>query len=595
MLKKIFPFLEWIGELKNPKILKSDIIAGLTVAFILIPQSMAYAWLAGLPIEVGLYTAFIPVFVAGLFSSSRQMSTWPITIISLMTATALASYSSNMEAYIVYASLLAFFIGIFYIILSVLKLWVIVDFLSNPVIIGFTNAVAIITIVSQAWKIFGIEYDKWNSFFEWIYNLIISAIQNTHLETFIFGLVSIFILISLAKIIPKAPRVLILMVLAILTSYFVWFQWKIVEDIPNSLPSFSLPFLSDYVLNWLKLEEILNLAFFAIIIGLIGFTQSISVAKFIWTKTKQKIYANKELMSQWLSNISSSFFWWYWVSGSFSKTAVNLRAGAKTWFSSIVTSIVVLITIIYLTPFLYYLPMVVLAAVIMVAVVELIKIKPIIRAWKTEKHDWITAVATFSLTLLLAPNIEIWILIWVILSLWFFIFRSMRPKIIELSMYKDWIYRDKNLFSLKTSKHISIYRFDGVLYFANAPYFEDTILNWISEKNKLKYVILDLEWMTGIDSSWIDVLNTLIDRLNNVWIVVILTSIRIRIIQKLKNYWFLKKFWKKYAFINIKNALNYISKKEWDKIDLEPLIKYKNDKNWNGDFWIYMIKKYIEK
>ncbi len=595
MLKNIFPFLEWIGELKNPKTLKYDIIAGLTVAFVLIPQSMAYAWLAWLPIEVWLYTAFIPVLVAALFSSSRQMSTWPITIISLMTATALASFSSNIEAYIVYASLLAFFIGIFYIILSVLKLWIIVDFLSNPVIVGFTNAIAIITIISQAWKFFGIEHDKWNSFFEWIYNLIISAIQNTHIETLLYWVVSILILVSLAKFTPKLPRVLMLLVITIIGSYYLWFEWEIVETIPNSLPNFSLPFLSDYVLNGLKLEEVLHLAFFAVIIGLIGFTQSISVAKFVWTKTKQKISANRELRWQWLANISSSLFWWYWVSGSFSRTAVNLRAGAITWFSWIVTSMVVLITIVYLTPLLYYLPIVVLAAVIMIAVVELIKIRPIIRDWKTEKHDWITAVATFWLTILLAPSIEIWILIWVILSLWFFIFRSMRPQIIELSMYKDGLYRNKDLFSLKTSKHISVYRFDWALYFANASYFEDTILNWIAEKRNIKYIILDLEWMTGIDSTWVDVLNNLIDRLNSIWIIVILSSIRVRIIKKLKNYWFLKKFWKKYVFIDIKNALNYISKKEDGKIDLKPLLEYRSNKNWDTDIWRYMIKKYINK
>lgn len=595
-LHKIFPFLDWIWELKDTKILRADIIAGLTVAFVLIPQSMAYAWLAGLPIEVWLYTAFIPVLVAGLFGSSKQMATWPVTIVSLMTATALAWVAStNPEWYIIYASLLAFFIWIFYLLLWVLRLGVIVDFLSHPVIVGFTNAVAIITITSQAWKIFGISYDKWSNYFEWVYNLLSTAISNTHIETFIFWLTSIFILISLAKFAPKLPRVLILLVIATFSSYYLGFDWKIVQGIPSALPSFNLPFLSDYVINWLKFNEILNLAMFAIIIWLIGFTESISVAKFVWAKTKEKVSANRELIWQWLANISSSLFWWYWVAWSFSKTAVNLRAWAKTWFSSVVTSIVVWITLLYLTPLLYYLPMVTLAAVIMVAVAELIKIEPIIKAYKTEKHDWIVAITTFVITLVLSPSIEMWIAIWVTLSLAFYISRSMRPRFVEVSMYKDWIYRDVEVFWLKTSKNVSVLRFDWVLYFANASYFEDKILELISNKKKLKYVILDLEWMADIDASWIEVLDLLLHRLDSIWVTILITSMRVKVIKKLENYWFLKSFSKKYIFAHIEKALDYIYEKKWKDIDLEALKDYISKKNVDPEEWRDIIKKYVKK
>lgn len=593
---RFFPFLEWIWELKDIKVLKSDIIAWLTVAFIVIPQSMAYAGLAWLPLEVWLYTAFIWVLIAWIFGSSKQMSTWPITIISLMTATAISSLSvNNPEAYIVYASLLAFFIWVFYIILSILRLWIIVDFLSSPVIIGFTNAVALITIISQSSKLFWVNYEKWNNIYEWLINLSHSIIQNTHLETFLFWLVSILILILLIKFTPKLPRILILLIIGTFSSYYLWYNWEVIKEIPSSLPSFSIPFLSDYVINWLRIEEILNLAIYAVIIGLIWFTQSISVAKFVWTKTNEKVSANRELMWQWIANIWTSLFWWYWVAWSLSKTAVNLRAWAKTWFASVVTSIVVLITILYLTPLLYYLPVVVLAAVIIISVAELIKIEPIIKAWKTEKHDWIVAVITFILTLILSPKIEIWIIVWITLSLALFISRSMRPSIIEVSMYKDWLYRDIELFWLKTSKHISVLRFDWILYFANSNYFEDSILELISEKNKLKYVILDLEWMADIDSSWIETLEWLINRLDEEWIKVLLTALRVKVITKLQNNWFLERVWKKHIFVHVEKALDYISDKKWDDIDMESLEDYVPNKNGKTELWRYLIKKYVKK
>lgn len=594
------PFLSWIKELKNPKILKSDIIAWITVAFILIPQSMAYAGLAWLPIYIWLYTAFIPVIIAALFWSSKQMSTWPITIVSLMTATAIANISMSnisIEAYIIYASLIAFFIWIFYILLSILKLWIIVEFLSHPVIIWFTNAAAIITLVSQAWKLFWVSYDKWKHFYEWIYNLIESIVYNIDYNTLIFWIWSIILLYIIWKISKKIPRVLIVLVISIILSYYTWYSWAIVESIPNSLPWFDLPFLSKYVIEDLNFEQIINLFIMSMIIWLIWFTQSISVAKFIWTKTKQSVSANKELMWQWLANISSSLFWWYWVSWSFSKTAVNLRAWAKTWFSSVVTWIMVLLTILYLTQFLYYLPIATLAAIIIVAVSNLIKIKPIIKAFKIDKFDWMVAIITFILTLFLSPNIELWIIIWITLSLALFIYKSMRPRLVEVSVYKDWLYRDVETLWLKTSKYISIFRFDSELFFANAWYFESTILDFISKKEKLKYVIIDMEWVSNIDSSWVEILENLINRLEDSWIKVYLTSLRIKVIQIFKNTWFLKKFWKKKIFIKIKRALKKIKEEQWDDIDLDVLFEYspkKNDDEVNED-WKELLDKINKK
>ena len=525
MIQKFFPFISWLSELKNPKILKKDIIAWLSVSFILIPQSMAYAQLAWLPIEVGLYTAFIPVIIAALFGSSPQMSTGPVTIVSLMTATALAPVAiSWSEWYVVYASLIAFFTALFYLLIWSLRLWIIVDFLSHPVIVWFTNAAALLTITSQLSKIFWITSDKWSNYLFTLYNLGSNIISSTHIPTLICWVASILFLVWIWKIFPKLPKVLFLLVLSISLSYFLWYNeiygGKIVQHIPSELPSFSLGFL-DYSLSTLGFYDIFRLLLFAVIIGLIWFTESISVAKFVSYTTKKPLAPNKELIGQWLANLSSCMFGGYGVAWSFSKTAVNLKSGATTWFTSVVTWIMVWVTLLYLTPFLFHLPIATLAAIIIVAVSHMIRFRPLSKAWKIEKHDAFIGYVTFFTTIAFTPNIEVWVLIWVVLSLILFIYRSMRPKVSEVSLYKDGTYRDIDLFGLKTSPDIWVYRFDGNLYFANAGYFESQILNFMSEKKKISYIILDFEWVNNIDSSAEQMLWNLVSRLKDNGIKVI--------------------------------------------------------------------------
>ena len=566
-LTQIFPFLLWINKLKNPRILKMDIISGITVALVLIPQSMAYAWLAGLPIEVWLYTSFVPIIIASLFWSSHQMSTGPVTIVSLMTATALAPIAVAWSwAYIAYASLLAFFIWIFYLLLGNLKLWVIVDFLSHQVILWFTNAVALITIISQLPKLFWITIEKGGTFFETLYSIIITATDSTHLITLAFWVWSILTLMILSRIWPKLPKILILLVLSITFSYFIGyyenFWWSIVLNIPSGLPDISTPIFNNYT-NLLNFEVLSKLWLYAMVIGLIWFTESISVAKFVWYKTKQRVSANKELIWQWLANISSSLFGGYGVAWSFSKTAVNLRWWAKTWFSSVVSGVVVIITLLYLTPLLYHLPIATLAWIVIFAVFSLIKLWPIIKAWHIEKHDAIIAIITFIFTISFSPNLEKAIFIWAALSLSLYIYRTMRPKITEVSRYKDWELRDVELFWLKTNKKISVIRFDGTLYFANASYLEWEVLDLISKKEKLKILIIDLTWMNSIDSTWQEVLESLVENLDKLWIEVYICWARAKVTEKFIKIWFIKKFWDGKVFSNVDETLEDINEKYW--------------------------------
>ncbi len=597
-MHRFFPFLSWIQELKNPQVFKRDIIAGLSVSFILIPQSMAYAQLAWLPIEVGLYTACIPVIIAALFGSSPQMSTGPVTIVSLMTATVLAPIATSWtEGYVAFASLLAFFTACIYLLIWSLRLWVIVDFLSHPVIVWFTNAAAILTITSQLWKIFWVTAEKGSNYMITLYNLWSSIIISSHIPTLICWITSIFFLIFMGKYFSKAPKVLLLLLLSILLSYLLWyseiFGWTIVGFIPPELPSFSIDFIK-FSLNELWFLEILRIWMFSIIIGLIGFTESISVAKFVSYTTKKPLAPNKELIGQWLANLSSSLFWGYGVAGSFSKTAVNLKAWATTWLTSVVTWLMVWVTLLFFTPMISYLPIATLAAIIIVAVSHMIRFSPLHKAWKVEKHDALIWYITFFTTIAFTPNIELWVLIWVMLSLILFIYRSMRPKVIELGLYKDGTYRDIDLFGLKTSEDIGVYRFDGSLYFANAGFFESSILNYISAKESISYIILDFEWVNNIDSSAEEMLWNLVIRLKENNIKVYISGIRTKVFQKLTASGFVKNFSDKRLLLNISDALEHIQEKSDKKIKLSPLLEYKQDKQKTPELEKKIIKK-IEK
>lgn len=594
-VKKYLPFLLWKNELQKKGVIRKDIIAGISVWLILIPQSMAYAQLAWLPVEVGLYTAFLPVMIAALFGSSKQMSTGPVTIISLMTATALAPLAiEGTEEYIIYASLLAFFIGTFYLLLWCLKLGVIVDFLSHPVIVWFTNAVALVTITSQISKIFWISIESWWHYLENLTNIFSWIISSAHIPTMFLWIWSIIVLLGLWKFAPKLPRVLIVLILSIIISYISWFQdtfqGSVVWNIPAQLPQITNPIWNNFTFQ-LSFQEIIKLWFSAVIIALIWFTESVSVAKFVSYETKQRVSPNHELLGQWMANITSSMFWWYGVAGSFSKTAVNLKAGAKTGLSSIVTGLMVWATLLFLTPVLYYIPMATLAAIIIVAVLNLIKFNPLIKAWKIEKHDGIVGIITFILTLSFVPNIDIGILIGVWISIILFMYRSMRPKVTEVSLYKDNTFRDIDLFWLKSSEDISIYRFDGTLFFANTGFFESKILEYISKKKKIQCVILDMAWINNIDSSAEEVLRNLVNRLDANNIKVYVTGIRTKVLEKLQNSGFVKEFGDKRIFTKIEDALEKIEKKYKWKIDLIPLLKYKKDKNKNPELEKEVIKK----
>jgi sulfate permease, SulP family len=509
IVARLLPFLGWSRELTQTSTLRSDIVAGVTVALVLVPQSMAYAQLAGLPVYYGLYASFLPPIIAALFGSSRQLATGPVAVVSLMTAAAIAPLAAgDPSAYVAYAVLLAFMVGALQLALGVLRLGILVDFLSHPVVLGFINAGALIIATSQLSKIFGVSVPSAEHHYETVWLVLQAAVHDTHLPTLAIGVFAFALMFAVKRWLPQVPGVLIAVVSTTLISYFLGFQaagGKVVGEIPVGLPGFVLP-------NF-DVSAITGLITAAITIALIGFMEAISIAKAMAARTRQRLHANQELIGQGLSNMVAGSFSGYPVSGSFSRSAVNLNAGAMTGFSSVVVGLVVAATLLWLTPLLYHLPQATLAAVIIMAVINLIRVAPIVHAWKAVRGDGVVAVVTFVLTLAMAPHLDKGIIAGVILSLVLFMLRSMRPRFAVLSRYGDGTMRDIVVNQLETSPKISIVRFDGSLYFANAGYFETCILGVVADNPELEFLILDGEGINELDATGEEVLHHLAERL----------------------------------------------------------------------------------
>ena len=540
-ITRLFPFLLWIKDLSNPKNLKADILAGTTVAFVIIPQSMAYAQLAGLGPQYGLYASFLPVLIGALMGSSRQLSTGPVAVVSLLTAAALGEIVTDPSSYAVYAALLALIVGVFQFSLGILRLGFVINFLSHPVVTGFTNAAAIIIGASQLPKVFGIRVissndTDWESAcqpltiieriesidvnglhaicnadqsYQTIARLLEAAVFHTHLPTLAMAISGVLGIILFQRFFPRLPAILSVAVLSTVASFLMDFQamgGAIVSSINiDGLFSFKVPRFD--------FNAVGTLFIYAITISLIGFMEAISVAKSMAATTKQRLDVNQELIGQGLSNVTSSFFQGYSVSGSFSRSAVNLTAGAVTGFSSVVTAIIVGLTIVWLTPLLYHLPQATLAAIILMAVVNLVHFSPLRHAWKVEKHDGLVGLLTFVMTLTFAPHLENGIAFGIILSLGLFLYRTMEPNFTELSVEHGSIiasrFADE---SVEASQSVKVAKWSGSLYFANAAYFETKLLELIAKNNdELQYVIVDVASIVQVDASGEQVLSNLVE------------------------------------------------------------------------------------
>ena len=527
-LKQLFPFLTWAGELKDKNVLQADVLAGITVALILIPQSMAYAQLAGLPAYFGLYISFMPVMIAALWGSSRQLATGPVAVVSIMTATALAPVATSPEHYIALAMFMALLVGLFQLFLGVFRLGLVVNFLSHPVIVGFTNAAALVIGLSQLSKIFGVSMPGSASdhFLGRIWG-VLEQVGDTHILTLIMSVGALTLMLGLKRYSPKTPCVLVAVVLSIVLSWLFGYEVKggaVVGAIPEGLPNIEVPIFSFQLVGALLPA--------AIVIALVGFMEAISIAKAMAAQTKDHIDPNQELIGQGLGNIAGSFTQAYPSSGSFSRSAVNLNAGARTGFSSVVTAIIVLITLLFLTPLLYHLPQAVLAAVIMLAVFGLINFKAVKHAWLANKHDGIASIVTFVATVGLAPHLDQGILLGAGLAIGMYLYRTMTPRIAFLGRYEDGTLRDISVHTdLPVDEKVVAVRFDGSLYFANVSYFEDAILKAAADHQDAKFILVVGDGINQLDASGEEVLHHLVQRLHDNGVTLVFSGLKRQILK----------------------------------------------------------------
>ena len=686
MLTNFFPFLKWFKGYSISD-LRIDALSGLTVALVLIPQSMAYAQLAGLPPYYGLYASFLPPMIAALFGSSRQLATGPVAIVSLMTSASLEPLATTgSPGFISYAILLALMVGVFQLSLGILRLGLVINFLSHPVVNGFTNAGAIIIASSQLSKMFGVYVDTGTHHYETILWVFQSAIHYIHWPTLLIGAFAFIIMYALRWISPKIPNVLIAVAVTTVISWATGFEnnmvvnisaiqsdevrglvnefneavleipeladnraevynaldkankghdiigvfdaehaasvltlnidrlkdkahiirseirrllfsgvaqkdgsmkfylkdglpetlrddgrtWRIkvgnsvlseesltfmgggavVGEIPSGLPSLSIPRID--------LRIIMHLLPYAAIISLLGFMEAISIAKAMAGKTGQRLDPNQELIGQGLANIFGAVGKSYPTSGSFSRSAVNLQTGAVSGLSSVFTSLTVVIVLLFFTPLLYYLPQSVLAAVIMMAVIGLVNVTGFIHAWKAQWYDGVISVISFVCTLAFAPHLATGIIIGVMLSLIVFLYKSMRPTVVSLSRAEDEALRCANTHGLKECKYIAMIRFDGPLFFANASYLEDKIMEIMRAKKDLRHIVLVANGMNDIDASGEETLSLLIDRVRSAGVDISLSGINESVMEVLRRTHFPEKMGEKNIHPTMEKAIQII-------------------------------------
>src|SRR5512142_1166165 len=370
---------------------KSDLMAGITVSLVAIPQSLAYARLAGVPAYYGLYAALIPTIIGAVFGSSRQLSTGPVAMTSLLTAASVAPLAEHgTEWFFSCVILLALLSGIFQIAFGMLRAGVLLNFLSHPVLMGFINAAALIIGLSQLPPLLGIPSHQSSHFLFDIWQVVIH-LDTVHEWSLGFGTAAIIMLLGLKKYAPRLPGVLITVASLTWVSYAIGFAdmgGRVVGAIPQGLPSISLP-----PLDWNASISLLPASF---VIALISFMEAMSSAKVIAIKTREPWDENKELIGQGLAKVAAAFCHSMPVSGSFSRSALNLASNARTGMSSIISAVFVLLTLLFLTPLLFHLPKPVLAAIIMMAVINLINFPIIVSAWRASRDDGIASVTTFA-------------------------------------------------------------------------------------------------------------------------------------------------------------------------------------------------------
>lgn len=551
-MNRIFPILEWLPNY-NKSQFKGDLSAGLTVGVMLIPQGMAYAMLAGLPPIYGLYASIFPIIIYSIFGTIRQLAVGPVAMDSLLVAAGVGALATTgSEEYITLAILLAFMVGCLLLVMGIFRLGFLVNFLSRPVISGFTSAAALIIASSQLKHLFGLNLGR-STYLHQTLIALGKNITDTNLYTLAIGAAGIIIIKLIKKYKPALPSQLVVVVLGILAVWGLQLHDKgvsIVKEVPQGLPSFGIPNINK--------SDILDLLPIAITIALIAFMEAISVGKAIQARHKNfEINPNKELIALGLANIIGSFFKSFSVTGGFSRSAVNDQAGAKTGMAGVISAGLIILTLLFLTPLFYYLPKAVLASIIIVAVLGLINVRMVKYLWLTDKADLGMLVATFLGTLFLGMQ---WgVLVGVGLSLLILLIKTARPHYAILGKIpNEPHYKNVMRFpELETSDDTLIIRFDAGLYFANISYFKSVIKKEIIKKgDSLKAFFLNADSINNIDTTAIYALEEILEECRSRGIEFYIIAVKGPVRDALKKSSLMDKIGRNYFFLKTDHAVN---------------------------------------
>ena len=542
------PVLKWGREYGHDTFV-NDLVAALIVTIMLIPQSLAYALLAGLPPEVGLYASVAPLVLYAIFGTSRALAVGPVAVVSLMTAAAIGEHAAAGTAqYWSFAITLAFISGLVLLLMGILRLGFLANFLSHPVISGFISASGLLIAASQIKTIMGVKAEGHN-FFELLSGLVQQA-PHTHWLTLVIGASTTTFLFwvrkglkpllmrwglnaKLADVLAKAGPVLAIAFTTGLTWSLAWDHQgvKIVGTVPQGLPPFTLP-------EW-NLSMWNELALPALLISVVGFVESVSVAQTLAAKQRQRIDPNQELVALGASNLSAALSGGFPVTGGFARSVVNFDAGAQTPAAGVYTAAGITLASLFLTPALYYLPQATLSATIVVAVLSLVDLGMLKRTWIYAKADFIAVLSTLLITL--ACGIEIGLLTGVTVSLVLFLFKTTRPHIAEVGQVPGTEYfRNVNRHQVTRTPGVLSLRVDESLYFANARTLEDYINDAVASHPDLLHVVLQCSAINDIDASALESLEAIESRLRASGIKLHLSEVKGPVMDRLKKTKFIE-------------------------------------------------------
>jgi SulP family sulfate permease len=503
------PFLVWFKDYNRDKFIK-DLIAGLTIAAVLVPQSMAYALLAGMPPIYGLYASFLPVAVAALFGSSRFLATGPVAIIALLSASAVQGLAEpGSQRWIELMAILAIMVGFITLFVGLFKLGFVVELISTSVITGFISAGALVIALSQVGHFLGFSVPKTTHIYTVIAD-IIQKIEQANPYTLAIGVLAYAIIWISRKIHPLVPGALLAVIITSLLSYH--FQLKsygvsIVGNVPQGIPGPYIPSVD--------FETLASLWGGALVIAAVGLMEALSIAKRLALQAGDKWDVNQELIGQGLANIVAGIFKGFPVGGSFSRSALNFQLNGQSPLVGVITASVIGLTLLFLAPAFYYLPKATLSAIVLSAVIGLIKPQEIFKLYKINKMDGIVAGITFASVFFM----DLWVALTlgIVISLGSFVYKTMYPRIVVLTRNpQSHTFVNAERERLPECPQILYIRPNMPIYYANAEYVYEYILQKAQERQKdrpLKYVLVDLEAVNYIDAAGGQTLMRLFDEL----------------------------------------------------------------------------------